>query len=147
MFACVLVVAWRLRKETLGLTSGAVSSNLHPSPAYFCLRQCGHTAHHFYRLLPLRFPHNPIDTTTLTTTPFTTQRTTAMHPKKRYTYQADMPYARQPFKAIYVFQRLFTSIVMCAWWAVYYSIMPRSRRPRPSWTIKCILSVNFTRRI
>ncbi|EJF57363.1 alpha/beta-hydrolase [Dichomitus squalens LYAD-421 SS1] len=70
-----------------------------------------------------------------------------MPPKKRYTYQADMPYARQPLKAFYVFQRLFTSIVMCAWWAVYYSIMPRSRRPRPSWTLKCVLSVNFTRRI
>ncbi|KAM5536086.1 hypothetical protein V8D89_010185 [Ganoderma adspersum] len=66
---------------------------------------------------------------------------------RKHPYQADMPYARQPLKAIYVFQRLFTSIVMCMWWAVYYSIIPRRYRPRPSWTVKCILAVNFTRRI
>ncbi|KAI1788688.1 alpha/beta-hydrolase [Ganoderma leucocontextum] len=66
---------------------------------------------------------------------------------KKHPYQADMPYAKQPLKAIYVFQRLFTTMVMCIWWAVYYSIMPRRHRPRPSWTIKCILAVNFTRRI
>ena len=66
---------------------------------------------------------------------------------RKHPYQADMPYAKQPLKAIYVFQRLFTSIVMCVWWATYYSIIPRRHRPRPSWTIKCILAVNFTRRI
>ena len=66
---------------------------------------------------------------------------------RKHPYQADMPYAKQPLKAIYVFQRLFTSIVMCIWWAIYYTIMPHRYRPRPSWTIKCILAVNFTRRI
>ncbi|KAI0764579.1 alpha/beta-hydrolase [Trametes elegans] len=70
-----------------------------------------------------------------------------MLPKKRHTYQADMPYARQPFKTIYVVQRMFTTLVMVAWWAIYYSVMPRSYRPRPSWSVKCCIAVNFTRRI
>ncbi|TFK89925.1 alpha/beta-hydrolase [Polyporus arcularius HHB13444] len=66
---------------------------------------------------------------------------------KQHTYQAAMPYAREPLKSIYVGQRLFTSLVMCIWWAVYYGLLPRSYRPRPSWTIKCCISVNFMRRI
>ncbi|KAI0822964.1 alpha/beta-hydrolase [Trametes gibbosa] len=70
-----------------------------------------------------------------------------MLPKKKYAYQADMPYARQPLKAIYVGQRMFTTLFMVIWWAVYYSVMPRKYRPRPSWTVKCCISVNFTRRI
>ena len=49
---------------------------------------------------------------------------------RKHPYQADMPYAKQPLKAIYVFQRLFTSIVMCVWWATYYSIIPRRHRQR-----------------
>ncbi|KAI0656922.1 alpha/beta-hydrolase [Cubamyces menziesii] len=70
-----------------------------------------------------------------------------MLPKKRYAYQADMPYAREPLKTLYVCQRMFTTLVMVAWWAVYYSVMPRKYRPRPSWSVKCCISVNFTRRI
>ncbi|OJT08233.1 hypothetical protein TRAPUB_870 [Trametes pubescens] len=70
-----------------------------------------------------------------------------MLPKKKYAYQADMPYARQPFKSIYVVQRMFTTLVMTVWWAVYYTIMPRSYRPRPSWSVRCCIVVNFMRRI
>ncbi|KAI0350846.1 alpha/beta-hydrolase [Trametes cingulata] len=70
-----------------------------------------------------------------------------MLPKKQHSYQADMPYAREPLKTLYVFQRMFTTLVMVVWWALYYSIMPRSYRPRPSWSVKCCISVNFTRRI
>ncbi|KAI0642564.1 alpha/beta-hydrolase [Trametes meyenii] len=70
-----------------------------------------------------------------------------MLPKKRYAYQTDMPYAREPLKSIYVVQRMFTTLVMVLWWAVKYTVLPRSYRPRPSWSIKCCISVNFTRRI
>ena len=62
-------------------------------------------------------------------------------------YEQCMPFARQPLKGIYVVQRMFTTLVMVLWWALYYSIMPRSRRPRPSWSLKQIICVNFTRRI
>ncbi|OSD01431.1 alpha/beta-hydrolase [Trametes coccinea BRFM310] len=70
-----------------------------------------------------------------------------MPPKKQYSYQEDMPYAREPLKTLYVCQRMFTTLVMVAWWALYYSVMPRSYRPRPSWSVKCCIAVNFTRRI
>ncbi|KAI0760109.1 alpha/beta-hydrolase [Fomes fomentarius] len=68
-------------------------------------------------------------------------------PKQRHSYQDAMPYAKEPLKSIYVFQRLFTTLVMGVWWAVYYGLLPRSYRPRPSWTVKCCISVNFTRRV
>ena len=68
-------------------------------------------------------------------------------PQKHYAYQDDMPYAKEPLKSLYVFQRLFTTLVMTVWWTVYYGILPRSYRPRPSWSIKCCISVNFTRRV
>ena len=70
-----------------------------------------------------------------------------MPPQQRLAYQDDMPYAREPLKSIYVCQRLFTTLVMAAWWALYYSILPRRYRPRPSWSVKCCISVNFTRRV
>ncbi|CDO70519.1 hypothetical protein BN946_scf184569.g62 [Trametes cinnabarina] len=70
-----------------------------------------------------------------------------MSTKKQFAYQEDMPYAREPLKSLYVCQRIFTTLVMVGWWALYYSIMPRSYRPRPSWSVKCCIAVNFTRRI
>ena len=70
-----------------------------------------------------------------------------MPPAKRFSYQDDMPYSREPLKTLYVVQRLFTTLVMSVWWAVYYGILPRSFRPRPSWSVKCCISVNFTRRV
>ncbi|KAI8976694.1 alpha/beta-hydrolase [Trametes punicea] len=70
-----------------------------------------------------------------------------MPPKKQYAYQADMPYAREPLKTFYVVQRMFTTLVMTIWWAIYYTVMPRRYRPRPSWSVKCCIAVNFTRRI
>ncbi|KAH9917645.1 alpha/beta-hydrolase [Epithele typhae] len=69
-----------------------------------------------------------------------------MAPPKQ-AYQDDMPYAREPLKSLYVAQRLFTTLILGIWWAAYYGVMPRSRRPRPSWSIKCCISVNFTRRV
>lgn len=58
-----------------------------------------------------------------------------------------MPFARQPFKAVYVAQRMFTTLMMVPFWVLFYSIMPRRFRPRPSWSLKQIVAVNFTRRI
>ncbi|KAH9933761.1 alpha/beta hydrolase fold-domain-containing protein [Fomitopsis serialis] len=50
-------------------------------------------------------------------------------------------------QAIYVAQRMLTTLVMVVWWAFYYIIMPRKHRPRQSWSLKQIICVNFTRRI
>ncbi|KAI0077349.1 alpha/beta-hydrolase [Panus rudis PR-1116 ss-1] len=63
------------------------------------------------------------------------------------THLDEMPYARQPWKALYVFQRLLTTLLLVPYWAVKYTILPRSYRPRPSWSIKQIIAVNFTRRV
>ncbi|KZT01224.1 alpha/beta-hydrolase [Laetiporus sulphureus 93-53] len=65
----------------------------------------------------------------------------------RYHYQQQMPFARQPLKAIYVVQRMFTTLLMVPFWVVFYAIIPRRYRPRESWSIKQIVAVNFTRRI
>ncbi|TFY57658.1 hypothetical protein EVJ58_g6895 [Rhodofomes roseus] len=62
-------------------------------------------------------------------------------------YKECMPFARQPLKAIYIAQRMFTTLVMVLWWTVYYTVTPRKHRPRPSWSLKQIICVNFTRRI
>jgi hypothetical protein len=64
-----------------------------------------------------------------------------------YAHHAHLPYAREPWKSIYVFQRLFTTLFMVPYWAIYYSVTPRHYRPRESWSIRQIINVNFTRRI
>lgn len=61
-----------------------------------------------------------------------------------YAHQAHLPYAREPWKAMYVFQRLTTTILLVPYWAAYYSFFPR---PQPSWSIRQCIFVNFTRRI
>ncbi|KAI0916021.1 hypothetical protein AcV5_003475 [Taiwanofungus camphoratus] len=66
---------------------------------------------------------------------------------ERYGYQEHMPFARQPFKAIYVAQRIITTLLMVPFWILYYAILPRRYRPRKSWSLKQIVAVNFTRRI
>ncbi|EPQ52177.1 alpha/beta-hydrolase [Gloeophyllum trabeum ATCC 11539] len=64
-----------------------------------------------------------------------------------YDFQEDMPWAREPWKAIYVVQRLFTTLLLVPLWALYYLIMPRSYRPRPSWSIRMIICVKFMKRV
>ena len=64
-----------------------------------------------------------------------------------YPHQQHLPFAHEPFKSIYVFQRLLTTILLVPLWLVYYSILPRSFRPRPSWSITQIIVVKFTKRI
>ncbi|KAG6816852.1 hypothetical protein H0H87_002338 [Tephrocybe sp. NHM501043] len=69
------------------------------------------------------------------------------HDNQPYAHHAHLPFAHQPLKALYVFQRLFTTLVLVPYWVTYYSILPRKYRPRESWSIRQILNVNFTRRI
>ena len=64
-----------------------------------------------------------------------------------YPHQQHLPWAHEPLKSIYVFQRLFTTLLLVPLWVVYYSVLPRSFRPRPSWSITQIIVVKFTKRI
>jgi hypothetical protein len=64
-----------------------------------------------------------------------------------YPHQQHLPWAHEPLKSIYVFQRLLTTILLVPLWVLYYSILPRSLRPRPSWSITQIVVVKFTKRI
>ncbi|KAI0250674.1 hypothetical protein BJV78DRAFT_547163 [Lactifluus subvellereus] len=64
-----------------------------------------------------------------------------------YPHQQHLPWAHEPLKSIYVFQRLFTTILLVPLWAIYYLVLPRSFRPRPSWSITQVIVVKFTRRI
>jgi len=67
--------------------------------------------------------------------------------KAPYAHYAHLPYAREPWKSAYVFQRLLTTLVLVPYWALYYTVLPRRYRPRESWSIRQIINVNFTRRI
>ena len=64
-----------------------------------------------------------------------------------FPHQQHLPWAHEPLKSIYVFQRLLTTLLLVPLWAIYYSILPRSFRPRPSWSITQIVVVKFTKRI
>ena len=58
-----------------------------------------------------------------------------------------VPFAREPWKTLYVAQRLTTTLLLVPVWATFYLLTPRSWRPRESWSIKQIIAVRFTRRI
>jgi hypothetical protein len=64
-----------------------------------------------------------------------------------YPHQQHLPCAHEPLKSLYVFQRLLTTILLVPLWLIYYSILPRSFRPRPSWSLSQIVIVKFTKRI
>ncbi|KAI0301633.1 hypothetical protein B0F90DRAFT_1718843 [Multifurca ochricompacta] len=64
-----------------------------------------------------------------------------------YPHQQHLPWAHEPWKSFYVFQRLLTTILLVPLWAAYYSILPLSFRPRSSWSITQIIVVKFTKRI
>jgi hypothetical protein len=62
-----------------------------------------------------------------------------------FEHYSHLPYARQPFKSLYVFQRLVTTIfIFVPYWVIYYTLFPR---PRPSWSLKQVINIEFTRRI
>ena len=62
-------------------------------------------------------------------------------------YASHLPFAHEPWKTLYVAQRLTTTLLLVPIWATYYLLMPRSSRPRKSWSIKQIIAVRFTRRV
>ncbi|KAH9006538.1 alpha/beta-hydrolase [Lactarius hatsudake] len=64
-----------------------------------------------------------------------------------YPHQQHLTWAHEPYKSLYVSQRLFTTLLLVPLWAIYYAILPRSFRPRPSWSITQIIVVKFTKRI
>lgn len=64
-----------------------------------------------------------------------------------YPHYYNLPYAKEPWKSLYVFQRLLTTLALVPWWILYYSVIPRRYRPRASWNLRQIVNVNFTRRI
>ncbi|KAG6877488.1 hypothetical protein C0992_009856 [Termitomyces sp. T32_za158] len=71
----------------------------------------------------------------------------SVHECRPYPHHAHLPFAHQPLKELYVFQRLSTTLALVPWWALYYSVLPRSSRPRASWSLRQIINVKFTRRI
>ncbi|KIY71001.1 alpha/beta-hydrolase [Cylindrobasidium torrendii FP15055 ss-10] len=66
------------------------------------------------------------------------------HPYAHFTH---LPWAHEPWKAIYTFSRLFTTLLLVPCWTLYYGLLPRRFRPRPSWSLKQVIYVKFTRRI
>jgi hypothetical protein len=64
-----------------------------------------------------------------------------------YPHQQHLTWAHEPLKSIYVFQRLFTTILIVPLWIIYYTLLPRSFRPRASWSLTQIIVVKFTKRI
>lgn len=64
-----------------------------------------------------------------------------------YPHYDHLPYAKEPWKTLYVVQRLVTTLVLVPLWTLYYCIAPRTVRPRASWNLRQIISVKFRRRI
>jgi len=64
-----------------------------------------------------------------------------------YPHYDHLPYAKEPWKSLYVFQRLFTTLALVPIWVIYYLVVPRTYRPRASWNLRQIINVNFKRRI
>ncbi|KAI9509293.1 alpha/beta-hydrolase [Russula earlei] len=64
-----------------------------------------------------------------------------------YPHLQHLAWAHEPLKSIYVFQRLLTTVLLVPFWVIYYAILPRSFRPRPSWSITQIVIVKFTKRV
>ena len=62
-------------------------------------------------------------------------------------HSSHLAFAHEPWKTLYVAQRLTTTLLLVPIWVAYYLLMPRSSRPRESWSIKQIVAVSFTRRI
>lgn len=69
------------------------------------------------------------------------------HHRRPYAHYTHLPYAHEPWKSLYVFQRLFTTLALVPFWVLYYVLIPRRYRPRASWSLRQIINVNFTRRI
>lgn len=66
---------------------------------------------------------------------------------RMYPHYAHLPYAREPWKTLYVIQRILTTMALVPYWFLKYSLLPRSYRPRPSWSIAQVLTVYSIRHI
>jgi hypothetical protein len=64
-----------------------------------------------------------------------------------YAHHEDLFWAHEPYKTIYVLQRILTTVLLVPCWVLYYGILPRRFRPRPSWSISQIVVVKFMKRI
>ncbi|THH16135.1 hypothetical protein EW146_g4456 [Bondarzewia mesenterica] len=64
-----------------------------------------------------------------------------------YSHHEYLPWAHEPWKSLYVLQRVLSTLILVPFWILYYAILPRSFRPRPSWSLKQIVAVKFTKRI
>ena len=64
-----------------------------------------------------------------------------------YPHYLHLPYSQEPWKTLYVLQRLLTTLILVPVWAIKYSLLPRHFRPRKSWNLRQVIYVNFTRRI
>ena len=56
-------------------------------------------------------------------------------------------YAHQPWKSLYVMQRILSTLALVPYWLVIYAILPRRCRPRPSWSLIQLVHVYVIRRI
>ncbi|KZV76465.1 alpha/beta-hydrolase [Peniophora sp. CONT] len=64
-----------------------------------------------------------------------------------YEHFEDHFWAHEPWKTLYVLQRVLVTMLLVPGWVLYYGIMPRRYRPRPSWSIKQIIIVKFMKRV
>jgi hypothetical protein len=64
-----------------------------------------------------------------------------------YPHQAQMPYAREPLKSIYVWQRLLTTVFLVPVWGLLYLLRIKAFRPRKSWAVKQVIITRFYRRV
>jgi len=62
-------------------------------------------------------------------------------------HASNPPFAHEPWKTLYVAQRLITTTLLTPIWAAHYLLAPQSSRPRQSWSVKQVVIVRFTRRI
>ena len=75
--------------------------------------------------------------------------TSPQHSKSKPTtpaHLAEMPYAREPLKTLYVAQRLLTTLLLVPCWVLWYALLPH-RRPRRAWSLRQLVAVRFTRRV
>lgn len=71
-----------------------------------------------------------------------------IHPPHPHT--SHLPFSREPYKIIYVLYRLTTTLLLVPCWVAKYTLQRlslRSYRPRPSWSLRQIIYVGFTRRM
>lgn len=91
-------------------------------------------------------PHTTVPTRFIPSA--STRRSTMMYDQHPvYPHQQHLPWAHEPWKTLYVLQRILSTLILVPCWIVYYTFLPRSYRPRPSWSLAQIVLVKFMKRI